>query len=200
MDRFSDAGTSVGKNGKTDDGTIISLFWKRDEHAVEATREKYGRLCRSVAKNIVGDERDAEECENDVYVRLWNSIPPEMPDNLPGFICRIARNLAIDKIKKSRAEKRNAAVSLMGELEECFPSRDDVETVLDKMALTRAFERFLASETPVNRMIFMRRYFYLDSTGDIARLMKMTGSGVRVSLYRIRRRLAKFLADEGMTI
>lgn len=183
-----------------DDEKIISLFWKREERAVEETQAKYGDLCYRVAYGILGNREDSEECVNDTYVRAWNSIPPEEPDNFAGFLCRITRNLAIDRVKAYTAGKRHATMAIMDELEGCFPAREDVESVVDRLALTRAFERFLASETPTHRMIFMRRYFYLESTGDIAHTLKMTEVGVRVALHRIRKRLKNYLEEEGITI
>ena len=190
-----------GKNVQhMDDEKIISLYWKRDERAVSETQAKYGRLCYSVAYKITGIREDSEECVNDTYVRLWNTIPPEEPDNFAGYTCRITRNLAIDRVKAYSADKRHGAVAIMDELEACFPSRDDAEMAVDRMAITRAFERFLSSIPPAHRMIFMRRYFYLDQVGDIAHTLKMTEVGVRVALHRIRKKLKTYLEEEGVTI
>lgn len=181
-----------------DDEKIISLYWKRDERAVEETQNKYGGLLFSVAFGILQNREDSEECVNDTYVRLWQAIPPEEPDNFPGYVCCIVRNLAIDRVKLYAADKRRGLKVAADELAACLPEAGDAVT--DRMAMTKAFERFLASESPTNRMIFMRRYFYLDSTSDVARTMKMTDVSVRVSLYRIRRRLRRFLEEEGITL
>ena len=184
-----------------EDEKIVSLYWQRRESAITETQSKYGSLCYSVAFRILQSKEDAEECVNDTLVRLWNSIPPELPDNFAGFLCRITRNLALDRLKSQTAEKRaHTSVAVMEELEHCFPASDGADSVIDKLALTRAFERFLASEPPAHRMIFMRRYFYMDSTRDIARMMKMTETGVRVSLFRIRMKLKKHLEDEGISV
>ena len=190
--------TARGSGKPMDDDKIISLYWKREERAIEETQAKYGKLCYSTAYGILHSREDAEECVNDTYVRAWNSIPPDEPDNFAGYLCRIARNLAIDRIKAYAAEKRSGQVAIMDELEACLPARED--GVVDRMAMTKAFERFLSSEPPVRRMIFMRRYFYLDSTGDIAKMLKMTEVSVRVALHRIRRKLKKYLEEEGITI
>lgn len=182
-----------------EDDKIISLFWQRREDAISAVQEKYGSLLYSVAYRIIGVREDAEECVNDTLLRLWDSIPPELPDNFPGFICRIARNLALDKVKLQSAGKRSHAEAILDELDACVPAPDDTASdVADRLALKRAFERFLASEPPPHRMIFMRRYFYLDDTRDIAKALGITDGGVRVTLYRLRRRLKKYLENEGI--
>ena len=193
------SGTSANKDRMEDD-KIVSLFWKREERAIEETQAKYGALCYSVAYGILRCREDAEECVNDAYVRVWRAIPPEHPENFAGFLCRIVRNLAIDRVKVYTAEKRSGAITVMDELEKCFPARAEGDEIVDRLSITKAFERYLASEPPAHRMIFMRRYFYLDSTRDIARMMRMTEGGVRAVLHRMRKKLKKYLLEEGVTI
>ena len=192
-------GAEKNDGGTMDDDAIVGLYMERSEAAIEATQAKYGKLCYSVAYGVLDNNEDAEECVNDALLRLWDSIPPELPDNFPGFICRIARNLALDKVKLQSAGKRSHAEAILDELDACVPAPDDTAgDVADRLALKRAFERFLASEPPPHRMIFMRRYFYLDDTRDIAKALGITDGGVRVTLYRLRRRLKKYLDNEGI--
>ena len=54
-----------------EDKTIVELFWQRAENALSAVSEKYGKLCRRLAENILGNSADAEECFNDTLVSLW---------------------------------------------------------------------------------------------------------------------------------
>ena len=79
-----------------EDEKIIALFWSRFEQAIEETAAKYGRLCRKIAGNILENEQDTEECLNDTYLGVWNSIPPARPAVLRAYVCRIARNLAVN--------------------------------------------------------------------------------------------------------
>ena len=67
------------------DADIISLFWARSETAITELGNKYDRLARSVAMNILHDRLDTEECMNDSYLGMWNSLPPEKPQILPAF-------------------------------------------------------------------------------------------------------------------
>ena len=84
-----------------EDEKIIALFWSRSEQAIEETAAKYGRLCRKIAGNILENEQDTEECLNDTYLGVWNSIPPARPAVLRAYVCRIARNLA-DPIRRRK--------------------------------------------------------------------------------------------------
>ena len=102
-----------------EDEKIIALFWSRSEQAIEETAAKYGRLCRKIAGNILENEQDTEECLNDTYLGVWNSIPPARPAVLRAYVCRIARNLAVKKFRSNTAAKRDSRSDcLLEELEE----------------------------------------------------------------------------------
>ena len=66
-----------------DDLQIIELYFARDEHAIKETDIKYGKLCFRVAKNILLNNEDSEECVNDTYLTVWNKIPPPVQIILP---------------------------------------------------------------------------------------------------------------------
>lgn len=91
---------------------MLELFFERNERALKDTEEKYGRLCRALAQNVLGSAEDAEECANDVYLTVWNTVPPTKPDNLKVYICRITRNLALKKLEYYAAQKRSAGINL----------------------------------------------------------------------------------------
>ncbi|MDF2845683.1 MAG: polymerase sigma-70 factor, subfamily, partial [Herbinix sp.] len=109
-----------------EDSQIIELYFKRSEAAIKETKAKYGRLCYHIAFNILNSKEDAEECENDTYLRTWNSIPPKEPDPLPAYLGKIVRNLALQKYEYYTAKKRNRNLELVyNELEECIPGGFD---------------------------------------------------------------------------
>ena len=81
-----------------DERRIIELYFERDEQAIAETQNKYGKYCFAVANNILSNEQDSEECVNDTYNKVWNSIPPQNPNSLKLFLAKITRNLALDKI------------------------------------------------------------------------------------------------------
>ena len=179
-----------------DDNKIIELLIRRDEAALTELRNKCGRLCNSVARNILSQPEDAEECVNSAFYQLWNSIPPDRPDNLSAYLCRIVKNFAIDRLRYNSAEKRNSdfAVSL-DELAECIPdgSGDDIGS--EKLA--EVISRFLRAQDDVRRRIFVRRYWYGDSVARIAQHFGMKESTVSTYLFRTRKKLKTFLEKEG---
>ena len=114
-----------------DDSKIIALFFERSEQAITELSNKYGKLCMYVANNILGNQQDAEECVNDAYLGAWNTIPPQKPNPLQAYICRIARNIAITKYHTNTAVKRNSHYDIaLEELEYCLFSEKTPESTL----------------------------------------------------------------------
>lgn len=181
------------------DEQIIALFFQRNEKAVSAVAEKYGAYCMTISNNILENHSDSEENVNDVYSRLWQSIPPESPKILSAYIARTARNLAINRVNAANAAKRrdgNFSLSL-DEVGECTPSNVSVENDAEIKDLSRMISDFLRTEKAEARKMFVRRYFYAESVTDIARRFSCGESKVKSSLMRTRERLKRYLEKEG---
>lgn len=176
---------------------IVELFWERDEKAISLTAEKYGRLLCGIANNILSSKEDAEECVNDTYIKLWNTIPPTRPARLSAFASKIARNLALDRYRRKSKEHNFANVKLaFEELEPCLC--DNNLDAADQIALRDAVNGFLEVLPKKSRVIFMRRYWYFSSVRDIARDYGYTVSDVKVTLMRTRDKFAEHLKKEGI--
>ncbi len=181
-----------------DDARIIELYFERNDTAIAETDRKYGRACLALSENITGNRLDAEECVNDTYLGLWNAIPPARPDPFSSFVFRITRNLSIARYHANRAAKRDRQYELsLSELEECIGDGGLCE---DDRAITRAVEHFLESESSQNRVIFMRRYWFSDSYTDISTRTGLSEKVISMRLVRMRERLRKALAKEGILI
>lgn len=189
-----------GGGSNIDDLRIIELYSERNEAAIKETDLKYGKLCRSIAYNILGNTEDAEECVNDTLLSVWNKIPETKPDNLKAFVCRIARNNALKKLEYNTAEKRspNAAVSLT-ELEEIIPDNRFPFDTAEK-ELSKLISEFLRQQKPEIRKVFIRRYWYFDSVSAIAARFSYSESKVKSMLFHTRSKLKKFLTKEGIDI
>lgn len=180
---------------------IIDLFFQRSESAITYIRETYGALCRSVARRILPDERDVEECLNDACLKLWNAIPPERPDSLTAYLSRIIRNLALDRYSYNHAEKRSTALTeAFEELEVCLPSSFNVEQQTQSREFQWFLNQFLENQSASNRIYFVRRYWYGDSVAEISRTFRVSEEKVKSSLFRTRNRLREALEKEGVSI
>ena len=181
-----------------EDYEIISLFFERSEQAIEELSRKYGSAVKKTAANILSDRLDVEECVNDTYLGCWNSIPPQQPNPLISYVCKIARNLAVNRYHANKAEKRNNNYDLiLDEMEECIPSDMNVETEYDAKELTAAINRFLSTLNHEDRFLFVRRYWYADSVADLAAITHSSSDRISVRLFRIREKLKKALMKEG---
>ena len=185
-----------------DDNQIVQMYWDRDEKAISVTSEKYGSYCLSIARNILGNPEDAEECVNDTYLRTWNSIPPNRPSILSTYLGKIIRNLSFNLYKKKNAEKRGSGNIdlILDELSELIAASNTPENDLDSKLLSEAVNSFLAYIPAEKRKLFVCRYWYADSVKDIAERFGMTENNVSVTLNRLRTRLHNYLIESGFEL
>lgn len=179
------------------DTHIIKLFFDRNENAIKETEKKYGRLCRNVARNILANDEDVIECENDTYLSLWNSIPPDKPANLTAFLCKVTRNIALKKYAYNNAAKRSHELTLsIHELEDALGYNND----LSEKELTEIINNFLDDLKQDERNVFIRRYFFFDSVKNIATRYSFSESKVKSMLFNTRNKLREYLKEEGYVI
>lgn len=184
-----------------EDKEIIEMYWRREEAAIRETDVKYGRLCYYVAGNILADRSDCEECINDTYLAVWNSIPSNRPDKLSAYVSRIARNLALTRYDYLTAAKRNAqAVCSLEELGECVSGMAAPDSELTDRFIETAINEFLWQQSEEKRNIFIRRYWYFDTIDEIVRRTGFHESKVKSILYRMREKLRRHLEKEGIEV
>ena len=185
-----------------DDSVIVQMYWDRNEEALSETAKKYGSYCFSIAKNIVGNNEDAEECVNDTYLQTWNSIPDNKPKMLSTYLGKITRNLSFNRYKRNNAEKRGGGQIglVLDELSDLIASPDEPEMEIDSKLLSKAINSFLSNLPLEKRKIFVCRYWYADSIKDIAKTFGMTENNVSVILNRLRQKLSEHLKESGFEL
>ena len=183
-----------------DDLSIIELYFARDEQAIKETVAKYGKLCHSIAYNILNNNEDSEECVNDTYIGVWNTIPPTRPNNFMAFVCRITRNLSLKRIEAMARQKRSqATIVSLDELAEVLPDESIAYGISDE-DIGKAISDFLRNEKEDVRNVFIRKYYFFDSIGDIAKRYGFTESKVKNMLHHTRAKLKEYLIKEGITL
>lgn len=179
-----------------DDKDIIKLYFDRAEAAIANTAEKYGAFCHTIAKNILGNDADAEECVNDAYLVLWNKIPPCIPSSLKAFAGKIVRNISLDRFDYNTAACRTGAVDgIFDEIAEIVSDSND--TPFEERELSSCIDAFLRGEKETARLVFMRRYWFCDSVKEIGKRYGMGEGRVKSILFRERKRLSAYLKKEG---
>jgi len=183
-----------------EDSKIIELFFDRNEEAIMHTDAAYGRRLFALADNIVRNDQDAEESVSDTYMKAWNTIPPSRPVHLFAYLAKICRNFALKKLDWKAAAKRNAeVVSLTQEMESCVPdARRDSE--MEARELGRILDAFLRTLSEENQLVFLRRYWYVDTIAEIAIRYGISESAVQMRLSRTKGKLAVYLAKEGIKV
>ena len=200
-----------------EDSEIVTLFFRRSETAVSACREKYGTLIRHIAYGILNNHEDSEECENDTYLRTWNSVPPTQPESLRAYLGRIVRNLAFNYIEKRNAAKRCVDTVFFSELEQMVPggrmvnrtegaggdkwqasiAHNNVEEEVSVNELSECIAGWLRGLEAEERITFVRRYWYGDSVKEIAVSLGITAGKMASRLFRLREGLRAYLEEEG---
>ena len=182
-----------------DDSRIMELYWQRDEGAIQETDRKYGPYCFAIADNILHNKEDAKECVNDTWLKVWNAIPPQRPNNLRMFVAKIARNLSFNRYNARSAEKRGGGeiVLALDELSECLASNANVEREYAAKELGQCIRVFIRALPERDGNVFVRRYFFTEAVSEIAKRYGLTENHVMVILSRTRKKLKTHLIKEG---
>lgn len=185
-----------------EDAGIIELFWARSENAIAEADARHGKYCRAIAYNILQSREDTEECVNDTWWKAWEAMPPKRPNCLASFLGKLTRNLALNRYKLRRADKRGGGRPPLAleELGECAAAPGGMEGVEDRALITAVLNGFLAALPRRDRMVFVRRYWYFSPVDEIAGEYGLSESNVKVILHRGREKLRKALEREGVRV
>ena len=181
------------------DDEIIRLLEARQEEGLSALTERYGTFCKRIVLRLLPQSEDAEEIVNDVWHRVWESIPPQKPESLQYYLAKLARNLAFDQYRRQNADKRGGKEIplVLDELASCLPAGETPETALHTKELGAEINRFLDRLPSRTQDIFLRRYFFSESVSEIAERYHMREDNVRLTLSRTRIKLKSHLKQGG---
>lgn len=170
---------------------LIKDILNRSDGALDQLRLHYGPLIRYVISPILPDPRDREEVFNDVLIRVWNRIGLYQPDSgsWTNWLSAIARNAAIDRARKAPPPGE--------ELTETIPApHSDPEQELLRKERQNALRKALQGLDPNDAALFYRKYYYRQSTAQIAAEYGTTERAIEGRLYRIKRKLRKELGGD----
>lgn len=182
------------------DEKIVELYFLKSEDAIKETSIKYRKMCMGISMNILGNYEDAEECTSDAYLKVWNVVPPQKPQCLSAFLAKIVRNISLNKLKHEKRQKygKKEAWIALDELELVLPSSENTEDTLNAEELKAAINTFVAQLPNDTRRVFVGRYWFFDSIADIAKKTGFSQSKVKMTLFRTRDSLKKYLEKEGL--
>ena len=109
------------------------------------------------------------------------------------FLASICRHLSLHKADWCLTAKRNAEItSLTQELEMYIPDTTQ-DRILEGKELGRVLNAFLESLPKETRLIFLRRYWHVDTFAEIAARYGITERRVKLQLSRTRKKLHTYL-------
>ena len=185
-----------------EDAQIIALYFERDERAIRETNQKYGAYCHTVAGRILASREDTEECVSDTWMKTWETIPPERPVYFRGYLAKIVRNLAINRYRALHTLKRGQGEThaVIDELAEVAGGTANVESEILAKELRTLIDDFVRALPARDGNVFIRRYFFTETPGEIGERYGLTPGNVSVILNRTRRKLKEALGAAGYTV
>lgn len=171
---------------------ILDLLMAHDNQGMEELLRHYGPLMRYIAKPILRDKHDIEDCLSETAMRIWENFNTYDEDkgSFAAWVTAITRNTALNMIRRKNRHQAEP-IEENTESAELTP-----EEIVLREEQKREFRRVLDLLTPKERNLFYRKYYYLQSTEKIAAEMGMTIRSVEGKLYRIKKKLRKMLGGD----
>lgn len=170
---------------------IIAAIRQRNEQGLDELLLHCGPLIRYVIAPILPIPQDQEECVSEVAMRVWDKIETYDPGrgSWNRWLTALARNAALNRAKQNGAPTQD----IPPDLPSPAPTPEDALLQRERQA---ALENAVAQLPKKDRVLFYRKYYYLQSTAQIAAELNMTQRAVEGRLYRIRQRLRTRLGGE----
>ena len=173
---------------------MIAQLLQKDESGMETLLLHYGPLMRYIIAPILPDPQDREECLSEVSMRVWSRIEQFDPErgSWNTWLTAITRNTARNFLRSAQSRRDTEQIPDGTP----SPGASPEETIL-QAERSAAVHNALSRLSPRDRALFYRKYYYLQSTAQIASELGMTARAVEGKLYRLKKRLRKMLGGEG---
>lgn len=184
-----------------EDEKIIELLFEHDENGLKELTKKYDLLIKKIAYGILNNNSDTEECVNDTYLKVWSTIPPYKPDYLKPFLCKIIRQLSIDRYRFNHRGKRNKKQNIsLNDLDYEISDNKNVDDEFNSKLLMEYINNFISDLDVVSQTLFIRKYFLFEETKTLSKRFNLSENYIDVKLFRIRNKLKKYLESKGYNL
>lgn len=176
----------------------LSALLRQSERAGHAAlfREYAGYVYSIVYGKLkgCGSREDAEECVSDVFAEVFRRYDTDSTHDgdLKGLIGTIAKRRAIDTYRRLSGKAEQTA------LHEGIPSGDDVEETAEAAEQSRLLMRCIEELGEPDAVIIIRKFYYRQSSKEIAQTLSMKPSAVRMRCSRALKALQKRLKELGL--
>lgn len=172
---------------------IIELIRQKNSRGADELLTHYGPLMRYIISPILPDAHDREECLSEAAMRIWEKIHLYDQDrgSWTAWITAVTRSTALNQRRKKQDPKD--AVEITPDIPSTDPTPE--EHIL-RQEQQQELKRALSVLSQKDRLLFFRKYYYLQSTAQIALELGMTERAVEGRLYRVKKRLRKLLGGD----
>jgi RNA polymerase sigma-70 factor, ECF subfamily len=159
-----------------------------DEAAFAAFHRRCATGLRAYVHRVVGSEADADDIVQEAFLRILRAdLPSDDEEQWRRYVYRIASNLIVDRWRRGKFEQTVASVP---EPAARAPHYEDDATVA----------QIFAELKPRERALLWLAYVEGESHEEIAASLGVGRRGVRVLLFRARRRLRDLLQARGILV
>lgn len=146
----------------------------------------------------VGTQEDIEECISDVFAKVFFALEEQdVTGDMKKFIATISKRTSIDHFR-SLSHKAERTISLDDEMFSGISSDDDLEAEHVKTELQRIVADCVRSLGEPDSTIVIQKFYYNKTSRQIAGLLSMKPSAVRMRVKRAGEQLRKALAERGI--
>ena len=191
-----------------DDNILLELYLKKDPRALEGSLYAHGYTYRRIAMNILAGEREAEACVREAAERAVMAVnrPADMPANLGIYLQKLTHACAVKRYAASQSVKRGYSLftTILEELGEnlSMPVTEE-KTALPPQEgghIGGCLNQFLCKKSRETRDIFICRYFFAQSLGEITDRFGLLEHRVRSRLHRACKQLSSFMDSRGIRL
>lgn len=181
-----------------EDNEIVNLIYNRSEIGIDKLKDKYNQLLLALSISILKNESDSEESVNDTYLKVWNTIPPYKPNFLKSFVCKLTRQISIDKYRVNH--KKNMKEFSLNDLDYEISSHYGVDDEFYASELVKEINLFLEKLDVENQILFIRRYFFNETIKSLSERFDISENTISVKLLRTKQKLMLYLERKGYSI
>ena len=177
-----------------EDQELLERLKRGDPDALAALWTRYAGMVSYIVRGILPDPRETEECVAEIRVKLWEKLSgyQEETASLSTWITAVCRNAAYDRLRRLRRRAEHSA-PLTEQTPDPAPTPEEA---LLRRERTERLKKALNALRDSDRRLFYRKYYYLQSTAQIAAELGLSERAVEGRLYRIRARLQKLLGGD----
>jgi len=164
---------------------LIQSAKNGDEQAMTRLITIHKGLIFTIVLRMTNDYDACQDLTQETFIKVFmNMRKVKSAEHFRPWICTIARNVVRDYLRKT---KRNNTISF--ESIKDFHGQSNIELTRKRIIIQNA----LAKLSEKDRMLLTLAYYQGMNFDEVAEVMKMTASNVKISIHRARKRLRKEL-------